>query len=191
MNKVYALVRLCGAGRLSPIQMTSSYFLWRSLSVLVLLALLFSRALADGEASLEDKLSNMGSMNGEEDGDVVRQMLELNFNEADRERLRKALDDYARSSDPDHVRIQEQRRVMEDNIKARFLASDKDNDGTIDRQEATNSLPQIARHFDSMDSNRDGVISLDEVLNAQQRMRKRYKPASKKLAPTKQTRKCR
>ena len=119
--------------------------------------------------------------------DPTQQTLNLNFSPEHREKLRKALDDYARSVDPDHEQIEERRRrVMHESIKARFLASDNDNDGTIDRQEATESLPQIARHFSQVDTNQDGVISLDELEAAQTRIAERRKAAEAAMEAQKQ-----
>ena len=110
----------------------------------------------------------------------------MNFSPEHREKLRKALDDYARSVDPDHEQIEERRRAMHESIKARFLASDNDNDGTIDRQEATENLPQIARHFSQVDTNQDGVISLDELEAAQVRIAERRKAAEAAMEAQKQ-----
>ncbi len=118
--------------------------------------------------------------------DPTQQTLNLNFSPEHREKLRKALDDYARSVDPDHEQIEERRRAMHESIKARFLASDNDNDGTIDRQEATESLPQIARHFSQVDTNQDGVISLDELEAAQARIADRRKAAEAAMDAQKQ-----
>lgn len=111
----------------------------------------------------------------------MQQTLNLNFSPEDRLRLRKALDDYARSIDPDHEQIEERRRAMQESIEARFLATDKDNDGSIDRQEATESLPQIARHFSQVDTNQDEVITLDELEEAQARIIERRKAAEAAL----------
>jgi hypothetical protein len=101
--------------------------------------------------------------------DGTQQTLRLNFSPENRVKLRRALDDYARSADPEHKQIEERRRSMRESIEVRFLAIDKDNDGSIDRQEATESLPQVARHFNSVDTNQDGVITLDELVAAQSR----------------------
>jgi Ca2+-binding EF-hand superfamily protein len=101
--------------------------------------------------------------------DATQQTLRLNFSPEKRVKLRRALDEYARSADPEHQQIVERRRSMRDSIETRFLAVDKDNDGSIDPQEATESLPQVARHFNSVDTNQDGVITLDELEAAQAR----------------------
>ena len=107
----------------------------------------------------------------------LQETLELNFSPENREKLRKALEDYSRSVDPNHEQIEERRRAMHESIQARFLATDNDNDGTIDRQEATESLPQIARHFSQVDTNQDNVISLIELENAQNKILERRKAA--------------
>ncbi len=113
--------------------------------------------------------------------DGIRQTLNLNFSPESREKLRKALDDYARSIDSDHDRIEERRRAMHENLEARFLDADNDGDGTIDRQEATEKLPQIARHFNQVDINQDSVISLDELEEAQAKILERRKAAEEAI----------
>ncbi len=111
----------------------------------------------------------------------LQQTLNLNFSPESREKLRKALDDYARSVDHDHDQIEERRRAMQESMEARFLDADNDGDGTIDRQEATEKLPQIARHFSQVDLNQDDVISLDELEEAQARILERRKTAEAAL----------
>lgn len=115
------------------------------------------------------------------DYDGMQQTLNLNFSPENREKLRRALSDYGRSADPDHGQIEERRRAMQDSIKTRFLEADSDGDGTIDRQEATEKLPQIARHFNMVDTNQDGLISLEELQAAQARILERRKAAEAAL----------
>lgn len=103
----------------------------------------------------------------------LQQTLNLNFSPENREKLRKALDEYARSVDQDHEQIEAKRLAMRESIEARFLEADSDADGTVDRQEATEKLPQIARHFSQVDTNQDDVISLDELEEAQSRILER------------------
>jgi Ca2+-binding EF-hand superfamily protein len=43
-----------------------------------------------------------------------------------------------------------------------FLKADKDNDGTLDREEAK-AMPNVAKNFDAIDVDKDGTVSLDEV----------------------------
>ena len=114
-------------------------------------------------------------------GEGMRQTLNLNFSPENREKLRKALDDYAKSVDQDHDRIEERRRAMKESVKERFLDADNDGDGTIDRQEATEKLPQIARLFSQVDINQDGVISLEELEEAQARTIERRRAAEMAL----------
>ncbi|MGZ8252677.1 MAG: EF-hand domain-containing protein [Methylophilaceae bacterium] len=78
-------------------------------------------------------------------------------------RLRRDLDEYSRTVDPAHVQIEERRRLMHQRIQSRFAETDKDNDGTISMEEAAESLPQVARHFNAVDLNGDGLVSLDEL----------------------------
>lgn len=111
----------------------------------------------------------------------LQQTLELNFSPENRERLRKALDDYARSVDQGHDQVEAKRRAMRENIKERFFDADRDFDNTIDRQEATEKLPQIARHFNSVDENQDGLISLDELESAQMRIEERRRAVEASL----------
>jgi hypothetical protein len=49
-----------------------------------------------------------------------------------------------------------------DNGAAAFKKADKDNDGTLDKQEAK-AMPNIAKNFDAIDADKDGTVSLDEV----------------------------
>jgi len=116
----------------------------------------------------------------------LQKTLNLNFSPEHREKLRKALDDYARSVDPSHEQIEERRRAMQDSIETRFFEADSDGDGTLDRQEATEKLPQIARHFSSVDSNQDNLISLGELVEAQARILERRKAAEAALELEKQ-----
>lgn len=107
----------------------------------------------------------------------LQQTLNLNFSPENREKLRRALDDYARSVDQNHDQIEESRRAMQESIERRFLDADSDGDGSVDRQEATEKLPQIARHFNQVDANQDDVITIDELEEAQARIIERRKAA--------------
>ena len=109
--------------------------------------------------------------------DGMQQTLKLNFSPEHREKLRKALDDYARSIDPSHDQIEERRRAMQESIEARFFEADTDGDGKLDRQEATEKLPQIPLHFNSVDTNQDNLSSLGELIEAQARIMERRRAA--------------
>ena len=44
----------------------------------------------------------------------------------------------------------------------RFKVADKDGDGKISREEAV-ALPRLAKHFDEIDTNKDGFITKEEM----------------------------
>lgn len=52
-----------------------------------------------------------------------------------------------------------------------FKKADKDNDGTLDKEEAK-AMPRVSKNFDAIDADKDGTVSLDEVKAAMQQMRK-------------------
>lgn len=133
------------------------------------LTISISLAAEDKNSPATSEYSTKRTTDAETASDGTQQTLRLNFSPENRVKLRRALDDYARSADPEHKQIEERRRSMRDSIEVRFLAIDKDNDGSIDRQEATENLPQVARHFSNVDTNQDGVITLDELVAAQSR----------------------
>ncbi len=109
------------------------------------------------------------------------QTIEHNFSPDDRARLRKALADYAKSTDPEHEQIELRRKAMKDSVEARFNGCDKDADDSIDREEATQCLPQIARRFGAVDIDEDGFITLDELELAQAKTIERQKAAEAKM----------
>ena len=135
-------------------------------------------------ANAEDASKHISESDSANEG--TQQTLNLNFSPENRSKIRKALDEYSRSADPEHKQIEERRRSMRESIEARFLAIDKDNDGSIDRQEATESLPQVARHFSQVDTNQDEVITLDELQAAQARILEHRKAEEALLEAQKQ-----
>ena len=135
-------------------------------------------------ASAEDASKHVSDVDAANDG--TQQTLNLNFSPENRSKIRKALDEYSRATDPEHKQIEERKRNMRESIEARFLAIDKDNDGSIDRQEATESLPQVARHFSQVDTNQDEVITLDELQAAQSRFLEHRKAEEALLEAQKQ-----
>lgn len=112
---------------------------------------------------------------------ALEQTLEYNFSPVDRARLRKALSDYARNNDPEHIQIQKQRKAMRENLKHRFSLCDTDLDDSLDRQESTGCIPQIARHFSFVDVDEDSVITFEELELAQAKWVERRKAAEAKL----------
>ena len=51
------------------------------------------------------------------------------------------------------------------NAQQRWQAADQDGDGALSRDEATASMPGIARQFEKFDANSDGKIGRDEMHN--------------------------
>jgi hypothetical protein len=49
-----------------------------------------------------------------------------------------------------------------DNGATAFKKADKDNDGTLDKEEAK-AMPRVAKNFDAIDADKDGTVSLEEV----------------------------
>jgi Ca2+-binding EF-hand superfamily protein len=45
----------------------------------------------------------------------------------------------------------------------RIKAADTNSDGKISREEANASLPRIAKNFDTIDANKDGFVTMDEL----------------------------
>jgi Ca2+-binding EF-hand superfamily protein len=56
-------------------------------------------------------------------------------------------------------------------LEAAFKKADKDNDGTLDKEEAK-SMPRVAKNFGAIDADKDGTVSLDEIKAAMKNMKK-------------------
>ncbi len=117
----------------------------------------------------------------EDDQKAIEQTLEHNFSPEDRARLRKALYDYAKSTDPEHQQIAQKRKSMKESIEARFNDCNKDSDDSLDREEVTHCLPQIARHFSYVDVDENEVITLEELELAQVKQIERQKAEEAKI----------
>jgi Ca2+-binding EF-hand superfamily protein len=62
-------------------------------------------------------------------------------------------------------------------MQARLKAADKDGDGKISRAESA-ALPRIAKHFDEIDTNKDGFLTHEEMKAFHQKQRANHpKPA--------------
>jgi hypothetical protein len=138
-------------------------------------------SLLTDEKPITDKQALDKQLIEENDQSGLEQTLEQNFSPEDRARLRKALADYAKSTDPEHDQIEHKRKAMKESIEERFNYCDKDNDDSIDREEATLCLPQIARRFSSVDVDEDGVITLEELELAQAKSIARQKAEEAKI----------
>lgn len=119
----------------------------------------------DNQSNTDETISE--SVDSGSSDDTPQPALDSNISREDRMRLHRDLEEYSRTVDPAHVQIEERRRVMRMRLQERFLGSDKDNDGSISREEAFETMPQIARHFSQVDLNNDGVITLNELEAAQ------------------------
>lgn len=146
---------------------------WREGLLLTAAMLLALPASAD--LKLPIRLSDSRGADNDEMG--LTKALEHNFSPEDRARLRKALSDYARNVDPDHQQMVQKRKAMHESISQRFNECNRDNDDSLDREEATLCLPQVARHFSYVDVDGDGVITLEELELAQSRMSDRQRAA--------------
>jgi hypothetical protein len=133
---------------------------------------------ANADSAFKSKLA-ASSVDNDDTG--IEKTLEHNFSPEDRARLRKALADYAKNTDPEHTQIENKRRAMKDSIALRFSECDKDNDDSLDREEATLCLPQVARHFSYVDVDEDSVITLEELELAQAKSIERQKAAEAKI----------
>lgn len=155
------------------------HYLTPALSLLALFGNLVATPLHAGDKSpmsVDDK-----TLLEQVDESGLEKTLEYNFSPDDRARLRKALSDYARSTDPEHAQIEQKRKAMKESVQARFNECNKDNDDSIDREEATLCLPQIARHFNFVDVDENNVITLEELELAQAKLIERQKAAEAKM----------
>ncbi len=146
----------------------------------VMLLLATAPAAAAGKNALvsDDNAKEVIEANDET---ISEQTLEHNFSPEDRARLRKALADYAKNTDPEHVQIEIKRKEMKDSLQARFNGCDQDADDSLDHEETTECLPQVARHFSYVDVDENGVITLEELELAQAKSIERQKAAEAKI----------
>lgn len=108
------------------------------------------------------------------------QTLDDGISAEERVQLRRALDTYSRT-DPSHNQLEQRRRVMRKQLQDRFFGADRDNDGTLSREEAIASMPQIVRHFYEIDTNGDDIITMKELEDAQARAMERRRDLENKI----------
>jgi Ca2+-binding EF-hand superfamily protein len=48
-------------------------------------------------------------------------------------------------------------------IDARFKLADKDGDGKLTQEEAKAGMPRVAKHFDQIDKDKLGYVTLDQI----------------------------
>ena len=86
-----------------------------------------------------------------------------NFNDKEKS-LKVIINEFTNTTNEEfNAFLQEKRNEMLSSVEQRFLNCDKDNDDTLDVFETTLCLPQVARQFRHVDSNKDNLISLDEL----------------------------
>jgi len=164
--------------------LTNKAFLWTQFTLLIMLGATFifpSVADTTGTLDISDTVGEAPASATDDANYGLEKTLEHNFSPVDRARLRKALADYARNNDPEHIQINRERLKMRNNLKERFIRCNNDLDDSLDRQEVTQCLPQIARHFNAVDVDADNVITFDELELAQAKWRERHKAAEAKL----------
>jgi len=122
------------------------------------------KVIQSGDESNSEQLQSLGGVSLEE-----------------RMRLRMDLNHYSRTSDPIHSQIQDRRRSMSKGIQERFFRADKDNDNLLSRQEVVDSLPQVARHYNQVDLDGDGYISITELVDYQAKLVERQRAAELRI----------
>ena len=172
----------CGifaVGSAAPKAPTHFVLIWRCLLSLLLLfsTPLIVAAPRENQASPEDISKSLGSDSFNKPMAVPNDAIGVNLDE--NIRLRRALDEYSRLVDPAHVQIEERRRVMHKRLQERFTQIDKNDDGSISREEAAEGMPQIARHFNNVDLNADNQLSLEELEALQLKIMERQRMAVK------------
>ncbi|MCA1977871.1 MAG: hypothetical protein LDL19_01410 [Thiobacillus sp.] len=65
------------------------------------------------------------------------------------------------------------REAIRERARARFAEADRSGDGFLSRDELAQLRPMLARHFDRIDTNQDGLVSEQELADALRRLRER------------------
>jgi len=91
------------------------------------------------------------------DKSEAQAMHEKRFNEMDTNHDGKLSADEVKAYKHSHS-------AMHDKGSMGFKKADKDNDGTLDREEAK-MLPHVSKNFDAIDVDKDGTVDRDEVHN--------------------------
>ncbi len=60
--------------------------------------------------------------------------------------------------------LREQRRTaMKERMEQRFKDADKNSDGALSKEEAQASMPRLVRHYDSVDQDKNGLVTTEEL----------------------------
>jgi hypothetical protein len=85
--------------------------------------------------------------------------------------LYRDLQNQSEAAYADHAQIESRREAMRKRMQERLQQADTDNDNSVSRIEAEENMPGLAKHFNQIDTNHDGVITLDELKAADERRR--------------------
>lgn len=173
---------------MSPLRIEKQAFGTVFLSALFGLSLMAHAGSVENQEAGEQDVQAQSESEFQQSEEVLKEENELptldgSITMEERIRLHRDLDQYSRSIDSTHIVIENHRRGMRERLQERFSGADKDNDGSISREEATESLPQIARHFSQVDGNGDGVVTLNELAVVQARMERRRTVTAKPEVP--------
>jgi Ca2+-binding EF-hand superfamily protein len=85
------------------------------------------------------------------------------------ERARKHFDSLDANGDGKLTKDELQQRrdrmhtAMREKGEERFRSADTDGNGSLSKEEAERAMPQIARHFERLDADKDGALSAEEL----------------------------
>jgi hypothetical protein len=117
----------------------------------------------------QDSLRQLLSTMSGKDGDPSSKGLEQRMSPEELERFNRDMETQTEEAYPDHADIESRRQKMRERMQEWMQQADVDHDNSISRAEAEESMPGVARHFDQIDTNHDGVITLDEIKAAQEK----------------------
>lgn len=109
-------------------------------------------------SELENQQPQSGASDMKQSGSGLQRM-----SPEERQRFNDDLQNRSGTVYPDHDQIESRRQVMREKMQERLQRADTDGDGSLSRIEATLNMPGLARHFDDVDTNHDGVITIDEM----------------------------